>query len=243
MTEPLANTSSWKKPVAITVAVIAAVAVLGYGYASPYIAVNRMKAAADARDAATLNEYVDYPALRVSLKQQVGALLQQRIHAQHSSNPLLLLGAVIGAALIGPLVDAYATPDGVAALLNGMPPTGKPGEQPAAPAPQASGAQPAPPVQSTQPAQSTQSAPAAPPAAAPASPAQPAPPVQTAPGTPAPGSRPVTAAGYRSLNEFALTWDRGTTGEHYAAILQRHGLFFWKLAAVELNEGSTANSP
>ncbi|WP_322104720.1 DUF2939 domain-containing protein [Paraburkholderia sp. J41] len=237
MTEPLANTSSWKKPLAITVAVIATVAVLGYGYASPYIAVNRMKAAADARDAATLNEYVDYPALRVSLKQQVGALLQQRIHAQHSSNPLLLLGAVIGAALIGPLVDAYATPDGVAALLNGMPPTGKPGEQPAAPAPQTSGAQPAPPVQSTQPA------PAAPPAAAPAPPAQPAPPVQTAPGTPAPGSRPVTAAGYRSLNEFALTWDRGTTGEHYAAILQRHGLFFWKLAAVELNEGSAANSP
>ncbi|QGZ61632.1 DUF2939 domain-containing protein [Paraburkholderia acidisoli] len=228
MTESRTNPPNWKKPVAITVAVIAVVAVIGYGYASPYIAANRMKAAADARDAATLNEYVDYPALRMSLKQQVGDMLQQRIHAQHSSNPLLLFGAVIGAALIGPLVDAYATPDGVAALLNGMPPTGKPGEHPAPPPPQApnelgeSGAPPAPPV--------------------PASATPPAPP-QAAQTPPAAGSRPVTAARYRSLNEFALTWDRGTTGEHYAAILQRHGLFSWKLAAVELNEGNTANTP
>lgn len=221
MTEPLKPASNWKKPVAITVAAVAIVAILGYGYASPYIAMNRMKAAADARDAVTLNEYVDYPALRVSLKQQVGQMLQQRIHAQHSSNPLLLLGAVIGAALISPLVDAYATPDGVAALLNGMPPTGKPGEQPAPAPPQGSASQPAPSAQTP------------PPAPSPAAPAQPAPP---------PGSRPVTAAGYRGINEFALTWDRSTTGEHYAAILQRHGLFSWKLAAVELNEGNAANA-
>ncbi|HKT91961.1 MAG TPA: DUF2939 domain-containing protein, partial [Paraburkholderia sp.] len=126
MTESLSTprkTQGWKKPVAITVAVAMIVAALGYAYASPYIAVKHMKAAADARDAATLNEYVDYPALRLSLKQQVGEMLQRRVEGQHSSNPLLILGAVIGAALISPLVDAYATPEGVTALLNGMPPT------------------------------------------------------------------------------------------------------------------------
>ena len=227
MTESLTTprkTQGWKKPVAITVAVAMVVAAVGYAYASPYIAVNRMKAAADARDAATLNQYVDYPALRLSLKQQVGEMLQQRIHAEHSSNPLVILGAVIGAALISPLVDAYATPDGVAALLNGMPPTGKPGDRPHAPPPEESGAQ------STQSAQS-EPAPAAPPAAPPAS----------ASGNPTPEARPVTTAGYRGLNEFALTWDRGSTGEHYAAILQRHGLFSWKLSAVELNEGNVSN--
>lgn len=220
MTESLTNprkTPGWKKPVAITVAVAMIVAALGYSYASPYIAVNRMKAAADARDAAALNEYVDYPALRLSLKQQVGEMLHQRIEAQHSSNPLLILGAVIGAALIGPLVDAYATPDGVAALLNGLPPTGKPGEHPQAPPPQDSGVQPAPATPS------------------------PAPPAPAASGASAPEPRPVTTAGYRGLNEFALTWDRSSTGEHYAAILQRHGLFSWKLSAVELNEGNASN--
>lgn len=39
---------------------------------------------------------------------------------------------MIGAALVGPLVDSYATPDGVAAILNGIPPRGVPGERPPA---------------------------------------------------------------------------------------------------------------
>jgi hypothetical protein len=135
----------------------------------------------------TLSEYVDYPALRVSLKQQVGEMLQRRIQAQHSSNPLLMLGAVIGAALIGPLVDAYATPEGVAALLNGMPPTGKPGERPAPPpsAAQASSA----PAGTAQPA----------PPPAPASDASDA--SDASADTAAPPARAQATAGYRSLNE------------------------------------------
>jgi hypothetical protein len=211
--------SNWKKPVAIAVAAIVVVTALGLSYASPYLALNRLKQAADARDAVTLSEYVDYPALRVSLKQQVGEMLQRRIQAQHSSNPLLMLGAVIGAALIGPLVDAYATPEGVAALLNGMPPTGKPGERPAAPPP-----------------------PAAQASSAPAETAQPAP---ASADTAAPQPRAQATAGYRSLNEFAVTWQRSADSERYAAILQRHGLFSWKLAAVELNptdNGDGANA-
>ncbi len=210
--------SNWKKPVAIAVAAIVVVTALGFSYASPYLALNRLKQAADARDAVTLSEYVDYPALRVSLKQQVGEMLQRRIQAQHSSNPLLMLGAVIGAALIGPLVDAYATPEGVAALLNGMPPTGKPGERPAPPSSAAQA--------SSAPAETAQPAP--PPAPASAASAASA-------DTAAPPARAQATAGYRSLNEFAVTWQRSTNSERYAAILQRHGLFSWKLAAVELN--------
>jgi hypothetical protein len=217
MTESVSN-HRWIKPVVVAIVALAIVAALGYGYASPYVALDRLKAAADARDAATLNEYVDYPALRASLKQQVGELLQRRIAAQHSSNPLLLFGAVIGAALIGPLVDAYATPDGVAALLNGMPPTGKPGEQPP---------------------QAVNSAPAPAPANAPAGPGAPAASGENA----EPPPRPQTTAGYRSVGEFVVTWQRSANGERYAAVLQRHGLFSWKLAAVELNDpATTANS-
>jgi hypothetical protein len=203
MTESVSK-QRWIKSVIAALVALAIVATLGYGYASPYVTLNRLKVAADARDAATLNEYVDYPALRLSLKQQVGELLQRRIQAQHSSNPLLLFGAMIGAALIGPLVDAYATPDGVAALLNGMPPSGKPGEQPP-------------------PTGNTESAPA---------PAAPAPNAQSA----APEPRPQASAGYRSFNEFVVTWQRSANGERYSAVLQRHGLFSWKLAAVELND-------
>jgi hypothetical protein len=179
--------------------VVFIVAVIGYSYSTPYIALNRIKRAADARDAATLNQYVDYPALRASLKEQLGETLQKRIDAQHSSNPLLLFGAVIGTALISPLVDAYATPDGVAALLNGLPPRGVPGERPPA---------------------TSASAPAQSPVASGAE----------------PDAREKTTAGYRGINEFVVTWQHGASEPRYAAILQRHGLFTWKLAAVELNE-------
>jgi hypothetical protein len=139
--------SRTSKSLLAAVLVVVIAASLGYVYASPYIALDRMKRAADARDAQTVNEYVDFPLLRESLKQQVGELLTRRIDIQRSGNPLALLGAMIGAALIGPLVDSYATPDGVAAILNGIPPRGDPREKP--PVPSNAGNSAPPPVAST----------------------------------------------------------------------------------------------
>src|SRR5476649_634211 len=131
--------SRTSKSVVIALMVVVVVAVLGVIYASPYIALDRLKRAADARDAQTVNQYVDFPLLRESLKDQVGQLLTRKIDIQKSGNPLAMIGAMIGAALIGPLVDSYATPDGVAAILNGIPPKGDPGEKPPIP-PESSGA-------------------------------------------------------------------------------------------------------
>ena len=125
--------SRTSRSVVVTLLVVVVVAVLGVIYASPYIALDRLKRAADARDAQAVNQYVDFPLLRESLKDQVGQLLTRRIDIQKSGNPLAMIGAMIGAALIGPLVDSYATPDGVAAILNGIPPKGDPGEKPPGP--------------------------------------------------------------------------------------------------------------
>lgn len=202
------------RPLLITLLVIVVVAVLGYGYASPYLALDRLKQAADARDAQTVSEYVDYPALRESLKEQIAGLLTRKIQARANGNPLAALGAMIGVALIGPLVDAYATPDGVAALLNGMPPRGDPTQRPPAPPDAAANA----------PTGSTGSAAAATtPAPATANPA-------TTPPQP-----PQTTAAYRGINEFVVTYQHGVGDTRYAAILRREGLFSWKLAAVDLN--------
>jgi hypothetical protein len=133
-------------------------AALGYVYASPYLALDRMKRAADARDAQTVNGYVDFPLLRESLKAQVGELLTRRIDVRHSGNPLALLGAMVGAALVGPLVDSYATPDGVAAILNGIAPRADPGQAPPSPPPVAGPTPPmtsAPPQKAPKPPQTT----------------------------------------------------------------------------------------
>ena len=198
----------------VTLIVIAVIAALGFGYASPYMALNNLKRAADARDAQTVNEYVDFPALRESLKEQVTGLLTRRIEEHGNGNPFAAIGAMIGAALIGPLVDAYATPDGVAALLNGMPPRGNPGERPPVPpAPAAPAPEPAPSV-----AGNTANGPA------------------NSENSATPPQPPQTTAGYRGINEFVVTYQHGAGDARYSAILRREGLFTWKLAAVNLNE-------
>lgn len=198
------------RPLLITLIVIVVVAALGYAYASPYIALERLKRAADSRDVETVNEYVDYPALRDSLKMQVTGLLTRRLDVQHNGNPLAAIGAMIGVALIGPLVDAYATPDGVAALLNGMPPRGEPGERP-----------PSPPA-------ADKSADGAPQAPAPT-------PNQANADSKTPPQPPQTTAGYRGVNEFVVSYQHGVGDTRYAAIFRRQGLFSWKLSAVDLN--------
>jgi flagellar basal body-associated protein FliL len=201
------------KTVAVTLIVLVVVAALGFVYASPYMALNRLKSAADARDAQTVNEYVDFPALRESLKQQVGELLTRRIDIQKSGNPLAVIGAMIGAALVGPLVDSYATPDGVAAILNGIPPRGNPGERPPAPATATA---------------STSEGALASGGAAPASGLAPAAPKQ-------PPQPPQTTAAYRSFDTFVVTYQHGAGDARYSAIFHRSGLVTWKLVAVDLN--------
>ncbi len=196
------------RPILIALIAIVVVAALGYAYASPYIALDRLKRAADSREVETVNAYVDYPALRDSLKLQVTGLLTRRLDVQHNGNPLAAIGAMIGVALIGPLVDAYATPDGVAALLNGMPPRGEPGERPPPP-----------------PAAQTDNPPQTPPPAS----------GQANANSKTPPQPPQTTAGYRGLNEFVVSYQHGVGDTRYAAIFRRQGLFTWKLSAVDLN--------
>ncbi len=196
------------RPILIALIAIVVVAALGYAYASPYIALDRLKRAADSRDVETVNAYVDYPSLRDSLKLQVTGLLTRRLDVQHNGNPLAAIGAMIGVALISPLVDAYATPDGVAALLNGMPPRGEPGERPPPP-----------------PAAQTDNPPQTPPPAS----------GQANANSKTPPQPPQTTAGYRGLNEFVVSYQHGVGDTRYAAIFRRQGLFTWKLSAVDLN--------
>ncbi|MGU7779945.1 DUF2939 domain-containing protein [Burkholderia sp. PU8-34] len=212
------------KPLLIVALVAALLAAVGYAYASPYVALGRLKAAIDARDAQTVSEYVDFPSLRISLKQQVTDELMRRIDAKRQdNNPFAVIGALIGSALIGPLVDAYATPAGVAALMSGIPPRGNPGERP--------------PEWAAQPPSGTvgtQAAGAAnPPAGSAPAASPPAPPTDHAHAT-VPERRP-TSAGYRNIDEFVVTYQRNVDGARYAAIFHREGLFSWKLSAVDLH--------
>ncbi|MDF3081032.1 DUF2939 domain-containing protein [Burkholderia sola] len=231
---------AWRiKPLLIVALVVALIAALGYAYASPYVALGRLKSAIDARDAQAISEYVDFPSLRISLKQQVTEELMRRIDAVKKNNPFAVIGALIGSALIGPLVDAYATPEGVAALMSGLPPRGNPGERPPEwsnqpPAGNASGNPPAAPPANPAPASAAvpggnaAASAASSPAPAPAAPASPS---ET---TQAPRQQQ-TSAGYRNIDEFVVTYQRSADGTRYAAIFHRFGLFSWKLSGIDLH--------
>jgi hypothetical protein len=114
-------TRSKALPVALVTVIVLGVG--GWSFASPYMAVTAMRNAADTRDGAALAGYVDFPALRESLKTEVTA--QLTTSTALAGNPLLALGAALVGSLAGPAIDGWVTPESLAWLLRGQrPPLG-----------------------------------------------------------------------------------------------------------------------
>jgi len=84
--------------------------VLVYGV-SPYFSFWRLTKALRSGDSAAVSSHVDFPAVRASLKKQ---LFMRFASATASHKRWVNLGPT----LIDAIVDAYATPDGIAALLS-----------------------------------------------------------------------------------------------------------------------------
>jgi hypothetical protein len=108
----------------VAVAVLAVVAA-GYAYASPYLTVSRVRAAAERGDAATVNAHVDFPAMRESMKGWMGVAMAKQLAKQGNdvrSNPFNALGAGFAMTLVEKMVDALVTPEMVSAMLEGRRP-------------------------------------------------------------------------------------------------------------------------
>jgi hypothetical protein len=87
--------------------------------ASPYVAFWRFTVALRSGDAAALNARVDFPAVRQSLKAQLVAYFSpDKTGERHIKNKRLAsLVTALRPTLVDALVDAYVTPDGLAALI------------------------------------------------------------------------------------------------------------------------------
>jgi len=90
--------------------IICVVLLLAYG-ASPYISFWRFTAAVQARNATAISSRVDFPAVRASLKKQLVARFANRANSHKRWSNL-------GPTLIDAIIDAYVTPEGIAALLS-----------------------------------------------------------------------------------------------------------------------------
>lgn len=74
-----------------------------------------MALAIEARDHEALSRHIDYPQLRESLRAELGAAL----HARAAGDRRAALGATVGEAMLGPVIDRVVTPDGVRELMQG----------------------------------------------------------------------------------------------------------------------------
>ncbi|AOY93282.1 hypothetical protein BKK79_16835 [Cupriavidus sp. USMAA2-4] len=111
------------------------VTALASSYASPYWTLRQMHAAIKAHDAQAFSRYVDYPALRESLKAQALLSLQQRLGLSGASEaPLAGVGRLLGMAMVGTVIDAMVSPAGAMALM-ARGEAGAPTEPPAQPGP------------------------------------------------------------------------------------------------------------
>lgn len=116
-----------RKPALISI-ILAAVFVLGgWLYATPYRLLATLQHAVKNRDAATINSYVDYPAVRehlkTSLSQQLGHML---LAERRTDSGMTAFASLFAGALVAPAVDSFMQPENLALLLQArMPESGK----------------------------------------------------------------------------------------------------------------------
>ena len=117
----------------LTLSLVAIIAILFLGayIASPYVAVRDFIAAARSGDAARLNDAVDFPAVRRSLKPQVTEALTGRLGSPRKRSPLADLGKLLAPVIVDQALDTLVTPDSITQLVrHGDPHASGTGEAP-----------------------------------------------------------------------------------------------------------------
>lgn len=102
-----------------------------YVAAAPYIAVHQMKYAAASRDGEALSEYIEFPSVRQSLKDQMNAAFMKEMTNELEGNPFAAVGAAFAGMMVDKLVDAYVTPAGITQLMLGENPNQNESGEPA----------------------------------------------------------------------------------------------------------------
>lgn len=87
-------------------------------FASPYWSLYRLKGAVERNDAVFVADRVDFPQLRESFKGALMASLAKDA-VNGEADGMEALGAAFGALMVGPMVDAFVTPEGLVQMMQG----------------------------------------------------------------------------------------------------------------------------
>ncbi len=102
--------------------IIALVAI--YIFATPYITVYRMDIANQNHDGDALSKYIDFPALRQSMKDQINAQLPILMTKEGlDDNPFTPLGILLASTLIEKIIDTRITSSGIVESMKNIPDT------------------------------------------------------------------------------------------------------------------------
>ncbi|ANI21741.1 hypothetical protein AB870_01415 [Pandoraea faecigallinarum] len=211
----------------LSIAVVALVVILGLLFGTPYYTLWRARDAANARDADTLSSYVDYPAVRESLKTSLHDELARQMDKQRG-NAFGALALALGGWVSDRVVEALLTPQAVAAMLRGdstgLPPApGAPAPRDVTPPPAEASAPPAPPA--------SLASPASPPSNSDAN-------SSSAAGAGSPENKPprtTTTTEFQDFNHFLVHVSRSDRPERVVTFtLTRRNLVQWRLTAIAL---------
>lgn len=102
------------------------VAAAGLVYASPYLALRSIAKAIENKDADTVAEYVDFPALRESIKGQMLVRMQSEMDKspEMKNNPFAGFGQMLAMGLVDKMTETLVSPAGVMLMLE----KGRPGK-------------------------------------------------------------------------------------------------------------------
>ena len=105
-----------KTTLAITLALFAT-----YIMAAPFFTVYQIQSAAEKNDGEALSEYIDFPSVRQSLKDQINVMFAKEILADEDmrDNPFAALGTAFAGVMLDKMLDAYVTPAGITQLMAG----------------------------------------------------------------------------------------------------------------------------
>lgn len=111
-----------KRSVLISIGSAAVFLTGGWLYAAPYLALSEMEDAAHDGRAEVLNRYVDFPALRESLKEWAMSEMKAKLESEGTAGGMALMsdqGMPFARAVVDAIVEGVVTPEGFAKLLEG----------------------------------------------------------------------------------------------------------------------------
>lgn len=103
----------------LAVLLLALVGLAGWVGSGPYRVAGEIREGIRTADTARLEQHVDFPKVRESLKEQLSASISAQAEKDSERNPFAKMAAGIALALVDSMVDAFVTPAGLAGLAGG----------------------------------------------------------------------------------------------------------------------------